>query len=56
MWWVVVEEQGGMGDAVPGPPERGRRRVPAREAAPVPVKGKTDLWQFRVTVGEQAGG
>jgi hypothetical protein len=20
------------------------------------VKGKTDLWQFRVTVGEQAGG
>ncbi|WP_284750696.1 hypothetical protein [Amycolatopsis sp. RTGN1] len=85
-WWVVIEEQGGMGDgrgwgvaeATPYPDRESaeddarllaKQHRPPRPSSPqkrlvmrvtdgylVLVRGKTDLWQFRVTVGEQVGG
>ena len=82
-WWVVIEEQGGMGDgrgwsvaeATPYPDRESaeddayllaKQHRPVRPLSPqgrtvlrvaggylVLVKGKTDLYQFRVSLGEQ---
>jgi hypothetical protein len=82
-WWVVIEEQGGMGDgrgwsvaeATPYPDRESaeddayllaKQHRPAHPLSPkgrtvlrvaggylVLVKGKTDLFQFRVSLGEQ---